>query len=197
MGDRCYVSLGCLAKDAKVFADELGMHIEEQEHLLVNMVSEEVNYGGYDELEGIAARGIAFRGFSGAGGAYGPALFVGIAEQFSHVETPHEQSAPIITVRSNGKIDRRQYKEALRYWRLDRAYDLYIEKIAGVGFDLLMTANVYHFINEFEPEYSSPQTCAPHMSAAQYGHYLRTVFGPPEDLYQKGALLSGNVGAAD
>ena len=100
MGDRCNMNITVCRDDVGALgtngfgAEPCGgdwyNEIEDGGDGLVDLVLEEVNYGGYRELEEAAAAGILFYGAHGCGGDYGPSEFVSDGKRVLYAGTDHE-----------------------------------------------------------------------------------------------------------
>ena len=87
MGDRCYLNVTVRDADKPAFAEFFEMTVEDLEGC---WEVEEANYGLYEELTELAAKGCVFIGWHTSGGEYGSAEFCGIGGECSFHETLHE-----------------------------------------------------------------------------------------------------------
>ena len=96
MGDRCYLRVEVLAKDAKQMAEILG---EERVpellagEKLITFEIDEANYGCSRELEEAADARLTFRTANGAGGDYGHGAMVCIEGEAEEIQTTPEGDA--------------------------------------------------------------------------------------------------------
>ncbi len=124
MGDRCTVVVVCAKQhEGEVTAimngcvePEFGANGTEHKDIL-ELEFEEMNYGGYDQLQEIAAKGIPFHGWNGPGCSYGHGVFA--AFEGKYAESPSgEDARPVVSVDQHGDINPGHMECALNYWRV-------------------------------------------------------------------------------
>ena len=117
MGDRAYVEIVCREEDEPLF-EELGF-MEEFRHGLpasvVTLVDAEAPDGNSSELQALAEKGIVFRGWHDAGGAYDGACFASVDGKYHEVPRLNHSDLPCIEVHVDGTIDADQLLAACGY----------------------------------------------------------------------------------
>ena len=100
MGDRAYVEIVCREEDEPLF-EALGF-MQEFRHALpanvVTMVDAEASEGATTELQALAEKGIAFRGWHDAGGSYDGACFASAGGKYHEVPRLNHSDLPCIEV---------------------------------------------------------------------------------------------------
>ena len=119
MGDRAYVEIVCREEDEPLF-ETIGF-MEEFRHALpvnvVTMVDAEASDANSSELQALAEKGIVFRGWHDAGGAYDGACFASVGGKFHEVPRLNHSDLPCIEVHVDGTIDADQLLAAREYFR--------------------------------------------------------------------------------
>ena len=117
MGDRAYVEIVCREKDEPLF-ETIGF-MEEFRHALpvnvVTMVDAEESDGNSSELQALAEKGIVFRGWHDADGAYDGACFASDGGKFCAVPRLNHSDLPCIEVHVDGTVDADQLSAASEY----------------------------------------------------------------------------------
>jgi hypothetical protein len=119
MGDRAYVEIVCREKDEPLF-EAIGFMGEFRHALrasVVTRVDAEASDGATIELQGLAEKGIVFRGWHDAGGAYDGACFASVGGKFHEVPRLNHSDLPCIEVHVDGTIDADQLLAAREYFR--------------------------------------------------------------------------------
>jgi hypothetical protein len=118
MGDRCYMELNCLRKDAAAF-EELGFCLsgsdEDAQRPVVSMVCEEANYAHYGDMP----KDIPYRGKHGAGGCYGPKHYACDGANYDEVEVGHEGGC-VVTVDNDGNATPASLAAVKAFCELDK-----------------------------------------------------------------------------
>lgn len=117
MGDRAYVEIVCREEDEPLF-EALGF-MEEFRHGLpacvVTLVDAEAPDGNSCELQALAEKGIVFRGWHDAGGAYDGACFASVGGKYHEAPRLNHSDLPCIEVHVDGTIDADQLLTACGY----------------------------------------------------------------------------------
>jgi hypothetical protein len=117
MGDRAYVEILCREEDEPLF-EAIGF-MEEFRHALpanvVTLVDAEASGGNSSELQALAEKGMVFRGWHDAGGAYDGACFASIDGRFYEVPRLNHSDLPCIEVHVDGTVDADQLLAACEY----------------------------------------------------------------------------------
>ncbi len=117
MGDRAYVEIVCREEDEPLF-EAIGFMQEFRHALPVNvltMVDAEAPDGNSSELQALAEKGIIFRGWHDAGGAYDGACFASVGGKYHEVPRLNHSDLPCIEVHVDGTIDADQLLAASEY----------------------------------------------------------------------------------
>ena len=117
MGDRAYVEIVCWEEDERLF-EALGF-MQEFRHALpanvVTMVDAEASEGATTELQALAEKGIVFRGWHDAGGAYDGACFASVEGKFHEAPRLNHSDLPCIEVHVDSTVDADQLLAACEY----------------------------------------------------------------------------------
>lgn len=118
MGDRCYVRLTVREVDRLTVDDVFGDGAFEEEtpiaHGCIELIHSEMNYGGYSHLEHLAARGVPFTAFNGAGGDYGEGLTVSTGDGRIYCADCHD-GGPVVSLDVFGEVPAERMKSARQF----------------------------------------------------------------------------------
>ena len=134
MGDRCYVNLCCLKRDKdrllKVLFPDYNKATDIEEELpngIIALGLSECNYALYDEMHEAAKQGINFYGEHTSGGEYPAGCFVSYRKSLHFVDANSCNNFPVVTVREDGKINKKELTEVRLYWKKLRAIQAWMK----------------------------------------------------------------------
>ena len=128
MGDRCYLKITCLKKDADRFK-ELGLVEDEERGGTVELSKEEANYGLWQERETLAKAGVVFVGWHSEGGDYAAAAFASDGKTLAEIPTLGNDGEPCVALNEKGKPD----AGGMKAFRAYRAAKKRAEAVFGNG----------------------------------------------------------------
>ena len=133
MGDRTWLRVEHFHKDAQAVEDTIGFkpysYAQEKApadtppHEVVESDYEEVNYGGWDECEQLAAKGVTFLATHGSGVNYSRCEMVGLRGIFVGVEVSHKGNHCVdIQIDDDGNIQINDFaiNEIIKYEKFAR-----------------------------------------------------------------------------
>jgi len=113
MGDRTWLQFSCRKSDLKKVTEQFSGPHHTEEHPFSEIIDDEktwltgqideINYGGYTDLEELAEAGIPFVASSGAGGDYGPAVIACDGKRMFHLGASWD-GYPYVEINKNGDL---------------------------------------------------------------------------------------------
>ena len=123
MSDNTSTSITCLERDvdrilATLRTESRPDDREIVEPGIVKLYFEELNYGGYCEMEEMHKAGLVFYGAHDSGSCYTAGVFCCDGKTLVQCNSDSDRDGPVATVRQDGTISKADARVAKRYWRV-------------------------------------------------------------------------------
>ena len=119
MGDRCAMSVTFHERDRELVEGLLGPWDQEDPHAdlpgCTTVWIGEINYGGYDERDELARRGVPFFGHHSAGDEYGPLAFAACDGRMDEINADHSGKPSVVIDESSGMPTPEARRRAQQY----------------------------------------------------------------------------------